>query len=109
MQFIVRVLVTALALLLAAYIIPGISVTMGAPLLVAALALGIVNAVVRPVLVLITLPLSILTLGLFIFVVNGFLFWFVAQYIDGFQVAGFWSALFGSIIVSIVSSVANKD
>lgn len=108
MQFLARVALIALAILLAAYIVPGLSVTMGAPLIVAALALGILNAVVRPFLVLITLPLSIVTLGLFLFVVNGFLFWFVAQHIDGFQVASFWSALLGSLVVSVVSSVANK-
>jgi putative membrane protein len=108
MKFIVRVLIIALALLLAAYIIPGITVVMGVPLLVAAVALGILNAVVRPILVVLTLPLSIVTLGLFLLVINGFLFWFVAQYVDGFQVSGFWSALFGALIVSVVSSVANK-
>lgn len=108
MKFIARVVVIALALLLAEYIVPGISVETWAPLIVAALALGVVNAVLRPILVLLTFPLSVLTLGLFLIIINGFLFWFVAQYVNGFHVAGFWSALFGSLIVSIVSSAANK-
>lgn len=109
MKFITRIIIIALALMLSAYIVPGISVTVGVPLVVAAIALGVVNAVVRPILVFLTLPLSIITLGLFLLVVNGFLFWFVAQWVDGFHVADFGSALLGALIVSVVSSIANRD
>ena len=71
--------------------------------LIAALVLGLVNAIVRPVLVLLTLPVTILTLGLFIFVLNGLLFWMVASWLEGFHVAGFWAAVFGAIVFSLVS------
>ena len=71
--------------------------------LAAALVLGLVNALVRPVLVLLTLPVTILTLGLFIFVINGLLFWAVGSFVSGFHVAGFWPGVFGAIIFSLVS------
>jgi putative membrane protein len=65
--------------------------------------LGLVNAVVRPVLILLTLPATILTLGLFIFILNGLLFWMVGSFVDGFHVAGFWSGVFGAIVFSLIS------
>ena len=71
--------------------------------LVAALVLGLINAVVRPVLVLLTLPVTLITLGLFIFVLNGLLFWFVGSFIQGFVVQGFWSGVFGAIVFSLIS------
>ena len=71
--------------------------------LVAALVLGLINAVIRPVLVLLTLPVTLLTLGLFIFVLNGLLFWFVGSFIQGFVVAGFWAGVFGAIVFSLIS------
>ena len=71
--------------------------------LVAALVLGLVGAAVRPVLVLLTLPVTILTLGLFIFVLNGLLFWMVGHWLEGFTVAGFWAGVFGAILFSLVS------
>ncbi len=74
-----------------------------AALALAALVLGLVNAIVRPVLVLLTLPVTILTLGLFIFVLNGLLFWMVASWLEGFHVAGFWSGVLGAILFSLVS------
>ena len=74
--------------------------------LVVALILGLINAVIRPVLVLLTLPLTIFTLGLFIFVINGLLFWFVASFVAGFDVAGFWPAVFGAIVYSLISWAA---
>jgi putative membrane protein len=96
-------LVNAVALVAVAYLVPGIAVSGFVTALVAALVLGLVNAVIRPVLVLLTLPVTILTLGLFIFVLNGLLFWFVGSFIDGFTVSGFWPAVFGAIAYSIVS------
>jgi putative membrane protein len=71
--------------------------------MIVAVVLGLVNAVIRPLLVLLTLPITIVTLGLFIFVINGLLFWFVASFIEGFTVAGFWPALFGAIVYSVIS------
>ena len=86
-----------------AYLIPGVTVTSFGTALLAALVLGLVNAIVRPVLVLLTLPVTILTLGLFIFVLNGLLFWMVASWLEGFHVTGFWAAVFGAIVFSLVS------
>ncbi len=108
MKILARIIVTAFALLLVAHFLPGITVTGIFPALIAAVILGLMNALVRPILVILTLPITIITLGLFIFVINGFLFWFVASFIDGFAVSGFWIALLGSVLVSIVSSLVNK-
>lgn len=108
MKLIARLLITALALVLVTYIVPGIHVEGVYSAIIAALFLGLVNAVVRPVLILLTLPVTILTLGIFIFVINAFLFLFVASFVDGFTVASFTSALLGSILVSIMSGIANK-
>jgi putative membrane protein len=96
-------LINALALIAVAYLMPGVSVSTFGAALVAALVLGLINAVVRPVLVLLTLPVTLLTLGLFIFVLNGLLFWMVGTWLEGFEVAGFWSAVFGAILFSLVS------
>jgi putative membrane protein len=96
-------LINAVALLAVAYLVPGIAVSGFVTALVAALVLGLVNAVIRPILILLTLPATLLTLGLFIFVLNGLLFWFVGSFIDGFTVSGFWPAVFGAIAYSIVS------
>ena len=96
-------LINAVALIAVAYLMPGIAVSSFGAALVAALVLGLVNAIVRPILVLLTLPVTILTLGLFIFVLNGLLFWMVGSWLQGFEVAGFWPAVFGAIVFSIIS------
>jgi len=96
-------LINTVALLGVAYLVPGVSVASFAAALVAALVLGLVNAVIRPILILLTLPATILTLGLFIFVINGLLFWFVGSFIQGFVVAGFWWGVLGAIVYSIIS------
>ena len=96
-------LINAVALIAVAYLMPGVSVATFTTALVAALILGLINAVVRPVLVLLTLPVTILTLGLFIFVLNGLLFWLVGSWIQGFVVEGFWSGVFGAIVFSLIS------
>jgi putative membrane protein len=105
--FILRVATVALGLWLAAEIIPGIEVRNGWTLLAAALLLGIVNAVVRPVAIVLTLPLSIITLGLFLLVINAAMLGLVALLLDGFAISGFWSALFGSVVVSITGWIAS--
>ncbi|MCB9811698.1 phage holin family protein [Candidatus Nomurabacteria bacterium] len=107
MKMISRVLIGALALLLAANFIPGIEVMGLYTAIIAALILGLLNMIVRPVLIVLTLPVTILTLGLFTFVINAALFWFAASFIEGFAVAGFVPALLGSIFVSIVSAIGN--
>lgn len=108
MKFIYRLLITAFALVAVTYIVPGIEVNGIYPALIGALFLGILNAIVRPILVVLTLPITILTLGIFIFVINATLFLFVASFVDGFSVSSFWSALIGSIVVSVISWIANK-
>ena len=91
------------ALIAVAYLMPSIQVSSFGAALVAALVLGLVNAVVRPVLGLLTLPVTVLTLGLFIFVLNGLLFWMVGTWLEGFDVGGFWSGVIGALLFSIVS------
>jgi len=103
MGFLLRVIVNALAIMLAASIVPGIAVDGLVSALAAAVLLGLINAFVRPVLLILTLPITLLTLGLFLFVLNGFCFWLVAWLVKGFHVAGFGSALLGSVVVSVVS------
>ena len=103
MRLLVAWLINTLALVGVAYLMPGVSVASLGTALVAGLVLGLVNAVVRPVLVLLTLPATILTLGLFIFVLNGLLFWMVGSFVDGFRVEGFWSGVFGAIVFSLIS------
>ena len=96
-----------LGLFLASRLIPGVWIEGIGNFILAAFLLGLVNAIVRPLVFLMTLPLTIVTLGLFIFVLNAAMFGLVAAMLDSFQVAGFWSALFGAIIVSITSTVAS--
>ncbi len=103
MGFLLRVVVNALAIMLAASIVPGIAVDGLVSALAAAVLLGLINAFVRPVLLILTLPITLLTLGLFLFVLNGFCFWLVAWLVKGFHVAGFGSALLGALVVSVVS------
>ena len=90
LRLIVVWLISALALLTVAYLMPGIVVANFTAALVAAGVLGLGNAVVRPILILLTLPATLLTLGLFIFVINGLLFWMVGSWLQGFTVSGFW-------------------
>ncbi len=103
MRFLMRVLLNTVGVLLAARIVPGIAVASASAALVAGIALGVVNAVIRPVLIVLTLPFTLLTLGLFIFVVNAFCLALVAWLVPGFQVHGFGSALIGSIFITLVS------
>jgi len=102
-QLLLLWLINAVALIAVAYLMPGVSVASFTTALIAALVLDLINAVIRPVLVLLTLPVTIITLGLFIFVLNGLLFWFVGSFIQGFVVAGFWPGVFGAIVFSLIS------
>jgi len=96
-------IINALSLLALPYLFSSIRIDSFYTAMIVALVLGLVNAVIRPVLVVLTLPVTIITLGLFIFVINGLLFWFVASFVDGFVVAGFWPAVFGAIAYSVIS------
>jgi putative membrane protein len=101
--FILRVLIAALGLWLATEWVSGITVTTPATLILAALLLGVVNAIVRPVVVLLTLPVTLVTLGLFLLVVNAAMLGLVAAFLPGFSIAGFWPAFWAAIIISAVS------
>jgi len=103
MGFIVRIIVYTLALLLAANLIPGIRLDSLTAALVAGLLLGLINAIVRPILVVLTFPITLLTLGLFLLVLNAFCLWLVSVFVSGFRVAGFWPAFWGALLVSVVS------
>jgi putative membrane protein len=105
MGLLVRVIVNTATIYLAAYLVPGIQVTGLGPALVAGIVLGFINAVVRPVLVVLTFPLTLLTLGLFLFVLNAFCLWLTSALVPGFTVAGFGAAFLGALVISIVSWV----
>ena len=103
MRLVVTWIINALALLALPYLMQSVQVDNIGTALVAALVLGLVNTLIRPLLVLLTLPVTLLTLGLFIFVINGVLFWLVAQLVGGFHVAGFWSAVGAALLYSVIS------
>jgi putative membrane protein len=103
MRIVLAWLVNTVALIAVAYLMPSITISSFWTALVAALVLGLVNAVIRPILVLLTLPVTVLTLGLFILVINGLLFWFVGSFVQGFVVQGFWTGFVGAILFSLVS------
>ena len=103
----IRTLIYMLGLFLASRLIPGVTIDGLGNFILAALLLGLVNAFIRPLMFFFTLPLTIVTMGLFIFVVNAAMFGLVAAMLDNFQVSGFWSAVFGAVIVSITSTIAS--
>ena len=103
MRLLLAWLINTAALLALPYLMSSIRVDSFVSALIAALVLGLINTFIRPILILLTLPATLLTLGLFIFVINGLLFWAVGSWIEGFHVAGFWSAVFGAILYSIIS------
>jgi len=108
MRFLMRWFVTFCAVLIAERILPGIMADSVGTLIVAALILGILNAILRPILMIITLPITILTLGLFALVINGVVLALTSVLIPGFVVAGFWWAVFGALLISIASSIISK-
>lgn len=103
MRLLIVWLINAAALFALPYLMSSITVDSFLVALLVALLLGLINTFIRPLLILLTLPATLLTLGLFIFVINGLLFWFVGSYVSGFHVAGFWSGIFGAILYSIIS------
>lgn len=108
MQFIVTLIVTAISMIVTAKIIPGITISTVQASLIGAFIFGLVNAIVKPLLILFTLPATILTLGLFLFVINALCFWLVAYFTPDFKVNGFLDALLGSILVSIISGFLSQ-
>jgi putative membrane protein len=107
MRFFARLVLNGLAIIIAAWLLPGIHISSPLSALLAGVILGFVNAVVRPVLFLLTLPLTLLTLGLFIFVLNAICFGLTAWLVPGFSIDGFFSAVFGALLVSVVSWILN--
>ena len=105
MKLIVKWLLSAVALLAVAHLYTGVQVQSFTSALIAAFVIGLLNTIVRPILVVLTLPVTVVTLGLFLFVINALMFWAAASLLDGFQVAGFGAALLGSLIYSLLSIV----
>lgn len=108
MHFLIRLAITASAFLIVSYVVPGITVSGWIPAVVVALFLIILNTLVRPILIVLTLPITIVTLGFFLLVINASILLFVASFVHGVQIQSFWSALLGSILISIISTFANK-
>lgn len=105
--FLIRILIVATGLWLATELVPGIEIDGGWTLLGAALLLGLVNAIMRPLLILLTLPITVLTLGLFLLVINAGMLALVAWALDDFTIAGFWPAMWGAIIVGLTGWLAS--
>ena len=103
MRLLLSWLINAAALMALPYLMHSVSVTNVGTALIAALVLGLVNTLIRPLLVLLTLPVTVLSMGLFILVINALLFWMVSTWVEGFEVAGFWSAFLAAILYSIIS------
>jgi putative membrane protein len=108
MGILVNWIVTTLAIILSAYLLSGVTVRNISAALVAAVVLGLINAIVRPILIVLTLPLTILTFGLFIFILNAVLVLFASAIVPGFEVKNFWWALLFSLLFSIISTVIHS-
>jgi len=104
----IRLLFTTLGLLLIAEFVPGITIEGFYSAVIAAIVIALLNIFIRPILFILTLPINIITLGFFSFVINAALFLFAASFLDGFSVSSFWYALLGSLLLSIVSSIGNR-
>lgn len=108
MNILIRWVVSALAILVSSYVLPGIKVDGFVAALTIAVVMGLVNAVIKPILIVLTLPINILTLGLFTLVINALLILLVAKIVPGFTVAGFWWAIAFSIVLSLVGAVLQR-
>jgi putative membrane protein len=112
-SLVLHLVLTAIAILIVAQVVGGVQVSGFGAALIGALILGFVNAFVRPVMILLTLPLTIVTLGLFLFVLNAFMLWLVAALVPGFQISGFGAALLGSLLLTVlnilIDRLASKD
>jgi len=108
MRFLARLLLNGIAIIVAAYLLPGLHIDGPFAALVAGVILGLVNALIRPVLFVLTLPLTLVTLGLFIFILNAICFALTAWVVPGFSVDGFWWAVLGALLVSLVSWILNR-
>lgn len=107
-KILTKVFIIALALVLTAQLLPGVTIDGPYAAIIAAIILALLNILVRPVLVILTLPITVVTLGLFIFVINAALLLLAAYFVQGFSVSGFWMAALASLLVSFISTVINK-
>ena len=107
MRFLLRLLLNGLAIIVAAWFVPGVRLAGPVPAIIAGILLGLVNVLVRPILLLLTFPITLLTLGLFIFIVNAICFALTAALVPGFDLSGFFAAFFGALVVTIVSWLLN--
>lgn len=107
MQFIVQLIISTLAVLISAYILPGVEIAENSffTAVIVAAVLSFLNAVVKPIMIFLTIPITVLTMGIFLLVINAFIIQLTANLVDGFSVTGFWSALWFSLILSIVTSI----
>ena len=109
MRFLIRLSINVVIIMIIAYLFPSlVRVDSWVSALGAAFLLGIVNAIIRPIFILLTLPLTLVTLGLFLLVINALMLWLVAGLVGGFHVTGFWGAFFGSILISLISWIFSR-
>ena len=108
MKLIVKWLLCAVALLCVTYIYSGVQVQSFGSAMIAALVIGLLNTVVRPILVILTLPVTLVTVGLFLFVINGLMFWMASGMLGGFHVTGFWAAMLGALIYSVLGLLIDR-
>jgi putative membrane protein len=108
LNILLRLIILTAGIFLAAFLVPGISVDGYGAAIKAAVLLGVLNLIAKPVLIILTLPINLLTLGLFTFILNAFILWFVGYAIAGFLVAGFFPALLGAIVISVLSIILNR-
>ena len=102
LEFLIQWVLFALGLLFVAWVVPGISVSSFVVALWASIVIGLINIFIKPILIILTFPINLLTLGLFTFVINGLLFWLASKLVGGFYVSGFWAAFFGAMLLSII-------
>ena len=107
MKFLLKWFINIIALVVVIHVIAGVSIDNIQTVFVAALILGLLNAFIRPVILILTLPITIVTFGLFTLIINGFLFYLTAKFVKGFTVAGFWNAFWAALLFSVISSVLN--
>lgn len=108
MKLIIKWLLSAAALLLVAYLYSGVQIHSFGSAMIAALVIGLLNTIIRPILVILTLPVTIITVGLFLLVVNGLMFWMASGILGGFHVTGFWAAMLGALIYSVLGLLIDR-
>jgi putative membrane protein len=108
MNILIRILITSLAAFAAAYLLPGVHINQYTTAIILAIVLALLNVIIKPILIILTLPITVVTLGLFLLVINAVIILVAAHFIGGFRVEGFWWALFFSIVLSVITSFLNR-